>query len=46
MNVESDITDPLVAWNDGDSSAQSRLIERVYAALKRLPSRAKRKETG
>ena len=32
----ADLTALLVAWSNGDAGAQSRLIEAVYAELRRL----------
>lgn len=41
---EHDITDLLVDWSEGDPEALSRLLPRVYAALRELADRFMRRE--
>lgn len=44
MHQASDVTDLLVAWSDGDRAAQSRLMDLVYAELKRIARSYLRRE--
>lgn len=43
---QNDVTACLVAWGKGDSAADSRLMEAVYADLRRVARRRLRAERG
>ena len=44
MNSTADVTGLLVAWSEGDQTAQSHLMELVYAELKQLAKAYLRRE--